>query len=589
MLSLLAPLVLVLPADVTLTKTDGEVLTGAWSIKTLTLEADYGTIEFDALKIGRLEFGDPDRVVLADGRDFEGELDLQRLRLETADGKVQLRASDVASIEFLVDGRPVLAEGFSGVWCTSFGPMRLVQQGNQVTGTYGHDDEFKLSGTVAQGVLSFKAQEPNGTSEGEFTLWEDGNTFQGDFRFNGGDERFWGAYRIDAFVPEPVPGEVVTGQSGSWQNFHLRVPKDYDPQKDYPAVAFFHGSNMNSRAYVDTIAAAWPDVAEDFILVGIDGENLSSRSQVDGERFYNFSYVNFSGHEVGQAWRYRQSPGLVADTLQELQEVLPISKWLVGGHSQGGFLTYAVMMYYPDLLAGAFPMSCNLLVQCEPDNTTDEDVRASQRAVALAPIHGQRDSVVDYSSGEYCHGRMVDGGFPTLRFFNPERVGHEFALLPVDEALRWLDAMTSGDALALLELAEAEVQAGRYRSATAAALRAEAAGATAAATLAIHDSVDAEAREQADRLTRAVLANENADWVDGFWEFRGEFAFTPAAARLMDAYGQLRAEHEDAADKAFYTARQMDDDDERNAKYTEIVERYYASKWYPLVKGWLND
>jgi len=49
-----------------------------------------------------------------------------------------------------------------------------------------------------------------------------------------------------------------------------------------------------------------------------------------------------------------------------------------------------------------------------------------------------------------------------------------------------------------------------------------------------------------------------------------------------------REAHEKPASDLFYAAREERDDEARKAKQREIVEKYYASKWYPLVRGWLK-
>lgn len=580
---LLALLPLLVPADVRVTTQDGSTLDGDWKVKEIEMTADFGRIEFDVEHVGRLELGEVDRVTLLDGRIFEGELDLPRIKL----GKESVREADVATIDFLVEGRPALATDFTGEWMTSFGPMSLTQNGSQVTGTYGWNDEFKIEGTASGLSLEFEAKEPNGSSVGTFELWEDSNTFEGNFRWNDGNERFWGGYRHDPYLPAPEPGKVVEGQTSAGMNMHLHVPDDWDPKQKYTAILMLHGSNMSSRAYVDTILGTWPELGQRYVIVGLDGEQLSPNSDPEHGRAYNYSYVNFSGHKVGQKWRYNQSPGLVADAIEELSAAMPIDKWLVGGHSQGGFLTYAMGMFYSDRIAGVFPMACNLLVQCDPTYFDEEDVRESQRKMAWAPMHGQADPVVEFSGGEWCFERFVDGGFGTLRFFAPEEVGHQFAWMPVDEAVTWLDTMTGDDAEALIELARAELKAKRYRSATAAALRAEELGSGEAS--AIHRQVDQQAIDMADRLESAISRNRDADWVEDFWEFRKDFAFTPAASVAMDAYAKLRAEQAKPADEAYYSARRMEDDAARQEKYREIVERYYASRWYPVVKPWLTD
>lgn len=484
---------------------------------------------------------------------------------------------------------------FEGAWRTSFGPMRLEQADGRVSGTYGFADELAIEGAVADGVLTFEAREPNGTSRGSLELWPDGETFTGTFRFESGAERFWGGYRSGKPLPRPRPGEVTVGQSASGLNLHLRAPRGWDGEEARTAVALFHGSNTSARAYLDTVVAAWPELAEEFLLVGIDGERLSPLSE-EGRRAFNYTYVNFSGPDVGRPWRRRESPALVAEALEELAGGLPVRRWIVGGHSQGGFLTWTLVMFYPELVAGAFPASCNLIVQCEPDYayfTERPELQDAQRAVAVAVVHGRRDEVVPFSGGEYGYRAMQDGGFPALRLFAPDDVGHQFAWLPVDEAVRWLDAMASEEPLVLARLAETELGAGRHRCATAAVLRAEAApGGDAEDVRTICErvtaAVDRAARGEVRELLVAIQANANGDWVERFWEFRRRFHFTPAAGPVIGAYAKLREAHAGPADELFRAARREEDEAVREEKYREIVERYYASKWYPLVRGWVE-
>jgi len=470
--------------------------------------------------------------------------------------------------------------------------MKLTQTGITVKGTYGFDDEFSIEGKVKGDRLEFSYKEPRGSGEGVFTLWEDGDTFTGTFTPKGAsDERFWGAYRLRAVAPAPKPGEVVTGQSRSGLNLHVRVPKDFDPQRRYPAIAFLHGSNMTARAYVDTIAATWPKLAEEFLIVGIDGERLSPASR-DGVRAFNYTYVEFSGPGVGPAWRCRQSPALVADALEELRGVLPVEHWLVGGHSQGGFLTWAMAMFYPKLIRGAFPMSCNLLVQCDPDFSffDDPDIREAQRRVALAPIHGENDNVVEFSAGLHCYEQMQDGGFPALHFFTA-KCGHEFAFLPVEDAVRWLETMASDDAARLVDLAESRLKAKEYRDATAAVLRAREAGAkgdVAKRTDAVEASVDGAAGKDAAKLLEVIRKGKDNRWVDDFWVFRERFAFTPAAREVMRAYGRLEEKHGKLAEELFWGARNERDDTKRRAMYERLLDEAYASKYWKLVSRWMS-
>ena len=100
----------------------------------------------------------------------------------------------------------------------------------------------------------------------------------------------------------------------------------------------------------------WPDIARDYILLGINGETPSS---LGTEPQFNYTYVNYMGHSTykGFPGTDRESPALVSEAMAELKGVYPISHYFVGGHSQGGFLTYSLLMNFPETMAGAFPIS----------------------------------------------------------------------------------------------------------------------------------------------------------------------------------------------------------------------------------------
>jgi len=484
--------------------------------------------------------------------------------------------------------------GFAGRWMTSFGPLELVVDGQKVSGKFGWASESRLSGELDGTKLAFRWHGVNGLGQGEFELWSDRATFTGSFDQGGSERDFWGGYRLERKPAEPQPGEIRSGQTELGLNYHLRVPQGFsrkDKKKRWTALALFHGSNSNARDYVEGFPGNWPELADDYVLVGFDGERLSPASR-DGARQFNASYVEFSGDKVGEPWRYMQTPALVAGALRELGQELPLERWYVGGHSQGGFLTFAVAMFYPELVAGAFPVAGNLLVQCEASFFADEQwdaIRAAQRRVPFAIVHGQQDEVVEFSAGTYCRDALIDGGFPMLRLFAPESAGHPWAFLPVDEAVRWLDAWHA-EPEALLEFARASAAEGRPRDAVAALLRLEAARPKPAllkSAAGLQAELESAARPALERLEPLLAANADGAWVEDFLAFRDDYAFAPAAAGLMQSYAALRARQQEKADELFYSARGERDPARRRALQEELVRKYYASSWYRLVKGWL--
>jgi predicted esterase len=351
---------------------------------------------------------------------------------------------------------------------------------------------------------------------------------------------------------------------------------------------------MNSLSYVSTIAVAWPDIAREFILLGINGETPSA---LGDEPRFNYTYVNYVGRSTfnGFPGTDRESPVLISEAMTELRQIYPISHYLVGGHSQGGFLTYSLLMNFPESMAGAFPISCGVIFQCEPSAYADETLRRMQRAVPLAIIHGKTDPAIGFTMGQYAATLFGESGWPALRFFADDAGGHMFARLPVGPAIRWLEAYASQNPATLLDFAAKRLSESAYRDAIAALQRTRSL------------SLDEAQKHRADELGRAIEAKastgaatylplvrqpKDGSWIDGFLTFRDNFEFAGAAHEVMAAFSELRARHEGPAKTAFGEARQLfqqGKQDEGYAKYREIVQSYYAASLYRTVKPWLTD
>lgn len=478
---------------------------------------------------------------------------------------------------------------FTGTWSTSWGPMELTQsKGGQVQGTYGFAKGGTVKGTVTRdGTWSFEWHNRGSSGEASATLWQNRNGFTGN-----ADGQFFGAYRATPDLPKPIPGKVVTGVTNSLMRVHVRAPRKWKPSKAWPALVILHGSNMTAKDYVHTIASAWPKIAARYVLIGFDGERLSPGATEDALSF-NYTYVNFSGEGVGEPGRYNQSPGLLAKAMEEVQQEWKLESFLVGGHSQGGFLTWVMALHFPRLVAGAFPMSCNLIVQCEPDYFDDKKLQAAQRKVPLAVVHGQNDGVVPFSGGTYGYRRMVDGGFPMVRLFDHPTAAHMFALLPVPEAIDWLETMSGGDGAKLTAFAERALKEKppRTRDALAALLQAKSSkvkGSAKRKLKRLEKDLDETVKEAAAALLPLMKRNENGEWADAFLEFRANYAPSPKAQQVLKVYAAFREQHAKPAEALYRKARNTRDQSARNALYAELVTKYYASKWYEHAREWIQ-
>jgi predicted esterase len=334
------------------------------------------------------------------------------------------------------------AANLAGLWLTDLGLMELGQTGDEVSGKYGLGGVSEIEGKVTGRRIEFTTKAfRNG--KGWFDMAPDNAKFNG----AGNTEGFaawygWRGRKAPEFARHAklAAGKIVEGSTKNLLTYSVRAPSSYKPgdTNKWPTIIILHGSNMNAKAYVNTLAATWPDIARNYLIIGINGERPSD---LGNEPAFNYTYVNFVGKSTykGFPGTDRESPALVSEAMTELRDVYRVKYYFVGGHSQGGFLTYSLMMNYPELIAGAFPISAGLIFQSEPKAYADEKLKTAQRAVPLAIIHSKQDQVVDFAMGEYAAKAFTDAGWPAMKFFAEDKgAGHRFGLLPVGEAIAWL-------------------------------------------------------------------------------------------------------------------------------------------------------
>lgn len=488
---------------------------------------------------------------------------------------------------------------FSGLWLTDLGLMELTQEGTKVKGRYALRGTSSLEGDIKGGHLEFRIKAFR-TGPGWFDLDARGTTLSGAGGTDGMAAWYgWDGRKADEFVRH-VPltaGSIVDGSTKGLLTYSVRTPEGYKPgeSKKWPAIVLLHGSNMNAKAYVNTLASAWPDIARDYLLIGINGETPSA---LDSKQpAFNYTYVNYVGRSKfnGFPGTNRESPALVREALDDLKSVYPIKHYFVGGHSQGGFLTYSILMNSPEAIAGAFPISAGLIFQCEPSAYSDAALQTAQRKVPLAVVHGKNDPLVPFANGSYAHGLFLDADWPALRLFADDHAAHMFGRLPVGPAIRWLEVMASDDPQVLLGFAEQRLKESGHRDAIAAIRHAKNLSLdpqSSTRLTQLNKDINILCTAKAASFLAAIQANKDNSWVDDFLEFRDTFEFADAASEAMTAFNALRAKHEPPAQKAINEARglfQQGRRDEGFAKATEVIQKYYGSSSYRLAKKWVAE
>lgn len=105
---------------------------------------------------------------------------------------------------------------FDGIWETSFGLMRLIQETDRVFGFYEGAGSATMEGKLQDNRLSFRYQEPRTAGEGWFDLSPDCFTFDGQWRQD--DHTTWGPWTAQRLLPRPGVRWLVVLEA-NWQSY----------------------------------------------------------------------------------------------------------------------------------------------------------------------------------------------------------------------------------------------------------------------------------------------------------------------------------------------------------------------------------
>ncbi|MGJ8697693.1 MAG: hypothetical protein ACSHYF_15350 [Verrucomicrobiaceae bacterium] len=182
------------------------------------------------------------------------------------------------------------------------------------------------------------------------------------------------------------------------------------------------------------------------------------------------------------------------------------------------------------------------------------DILAKQQQIALAVIHGQADPIVNFSQGEHAHGIFLAMGYPKLRFFAPEKLGHQFGLSPVPDALEWLDAMTGHDHASAIKLTKTWGREKEWGWAHQAALAIPADSRESRSAQSIIAAIEKQASDATATMKASLDSKSPREWIPEWFEFRRQFGATQAAKELVTAYDAAREKERAQATQLFRQA-----------------------------------
>ncbi len=180
-------------------------------------------------------------------------------------------------------------------------------------------------------------------------------------------------------VFEPL---VFKTADGRMLNYRLMKPKNYDPQKKYPLVLFFHGAGERGDDNVAQLVHGMNDFARD--------ENREKypcfvvAPQVpEGKRWVEVDWTE-------DAHDFDEKPSVTMQLVIELLDALPKefridrTRLYVTGLSMGGFGTWDIISRFPDKFAAAAPVCGGADLKLAPKLVH----------VPIWTFHGDQDTVV---------------------------------------------------------------------------------------------------------------------------------------------------------------------------------------------------
>jgi hypothetical protein len=106
--------------------------------------------------------------------------------------------------------------GFGGLWDSTFGLLRLIEEGDRVRGFYEVGGTATLDGRRTEDRLEFTYSEPKAGGKGWFGLAPDGQHFEGQWLPEGGEE--WQPWRGRRIAPQAGTMWLVVLET-PWQRF----------------------------------------------------------------------------------------------------------------------------------------------------------------------------------------------------------------------------------------------------------------------------------------------------------------------------------------------------------------------------------
>ncbi|MFI5404090.1 MAG: hypothetical protein ACHQ1G_14210, partial [Planctomycetota bacterium] len=347
--------------------------------------------------------------------------------------------------------------------------------------------------------------------------------------------------------------------------YWIALPLTLDPKAPTRVLFWCHGSNMNGQWYVKGLKALGHGKTD--VLVGPNGH------QKVRDWVYNFNAPTYD-------------PKLAYGILDDLATRFKLGPVYVGGHSQGAYYTFRIVLSKPEMFTGAIPFAGGLLLGLDPKAAAQ---RKGKPGPAFAIVHGEMDDVVDPSLSEWAYEMFLAAEYPGVRFLHPKDMNHWWPG-PIAEAITWTLEVTAEDPEALLASAERFLEGDRGSDALSCVTRARSFKADAARASGLEERIRAKGQEHAQAWLLKMKDREGS-WAEELYDVRERWEQVPEFAPVLRQLDTLRKKHVADASKynrkAWSHANDGEDAEARELFEKTVKECFTAYEYVRPAKRWL--
>lgn len=189
----------------------------------------------------------------------------------------------------------------------------------------------------------------------------------------------------------------------TYQPYTLKLPKNYNPKKQYPLLVYMHGS-------------------------GKDEQGMLDRDRSDG----NFIEIAPLARDIYRAYAEDYSQKDIIEAIDDVIEYFSVdtSKIIIGGFSMGGYGALRTYYEHPELYKGVVvhaghPNLANEWLDGEHPNFLDEKYLASFQNIPVFIYHGRKDAAINVKLIEKMSEKLMAAGAIVTTSIVDEK-GHEY-------------------------------------------------------------------------------------------------------------------------------------------------------------------